>query len=312
MRRPVVRANPEQGNYSSASVVPAVTIVNSLTPLIVSVVIEGVPSSALVDTGASRSLLNLTLAQRLKVAKKRDSTDLLMTATGAQMKTDGKVFTTIKVAGQSLDYNFIVCPELNFSCILGLDLLRRLNCHLDLTNLQLINVPVRDQIRHDYSECDMEPVASILPTCPCDEDIESLLQSCNATIGPQTREQLKALIFRCATAFAWRDSQLGRTKLLCHEINTGDSPPIRVPPRRIPSALLPEVNEMINEMLQNNVIQPSNSPWAAPVVLVKKKDGTLRMCVDYRRLNQVTRPDAFPMPRMDDLFDALALSLIHI
>jgi hypothetical protein len=222
------------------------------------------------------------------------------------MKTEGKIFTTIRVAGQSLDHNFIVCPELNFSCILGLDLLRRLNCHLDLTSLQLIGVPDRGQTSYNNSESAVEQVFSISLTSPCEEDIEALLPSTNATTAPQLRERLKALIFRCSNAFAWRDSQLGRTKLLCHEINTGDSPPIRVPPRRIPAALVPEVTKMLDEMLRNNVIQQSNSPWAAPVVLVKKKDGTLRMCVDYRRLNQVTRPDAFPMPRVDELFDALA------
>ena len=62
---------------------------------------------------------------------------------------------------------------------------------------------------------------------------------------------------------------------------------------------------MINNMLAENVVQESTSPWASPIVLAKKKDGSLRFCVDYRRLNAVMRKDVFPLPRIDDLLDKM-------
>ena len=75
--------------------------------------------------------------------------------------------------------------------------------------------------------------------------------------------------------------------------------------RRISPACRLEVQKLLNEMLKNDVIQPSNSPWSSPIILVHKKDGSVRFCVDYRRVNAVTRKDAYPLPRVDDLLDNL-------
>ena len=66
------------------------------------------------------------------------------------------------------------------------------------------------------------------------------------------------------------------------------------------------MDQLVAEMLKQEVIEPSTSPWASPLVLVRKKDGGLRFCVDYRKLNQVTRLDEFPLPRIDDTLDLLA------
>ena len=77
-------------------------------------------------------------------------------------------------------------------------------------------------------------------------------------------------------------------------------------PRRVPFALRSKVEKMINQMLQQSVIEPSKSPWASPIVLVSKKDGSTRFCVDYRKLNARTKKDVYPLPRIDDTLDLLA------
>ena len=59
-------------------------------------------------------------------------------------------------------------------------------------------------------------------------------------------------------------------------------------------------------MLENDIIEPSTSPWSSPILLATKKDGSIRFCIDYRRLNAVTVNDAYPLPRIDDSFDALS------
>ena len=100
----------------------------------------------------------------------------------------------------------------------------------------------------------------------------------------------------------------GRTNLVEHDIQTGEAHPVRLPPYRLPHAYRDPVQKEIQEMLKQRIIEPSSSAWSAPIVLVKKKDGTLRLCVDYRRLNGVSEADAYPMPRVDDLIDRLGRS----
>jgi hypothetical protein len=86
----------------------------------------------------------------------------------------------------------------------------------------------------------------------------------------------------------------------------GDARPIRQPPRRIPLAKQAEVSEMLNNMQRRRIIEESDGPWSSPVVLVRKRNGELRFCVDYRKLNDVTKEDCFPLPRIDDTLDTLA------
>ena len=76
-------------------------------------------------------------------------------------------------------------------------------------------------------------------------------------------------------------------------------------PRRIPYFQQDEVQQDIGEKEAAGIVRKSTSPWAFPIVVVRKKDGTARICVDYRRLNDVTKKDAHPLPRIDDIFDAL-------
>ncbi|KAH0682737.1 hypothetical protein KY285_020250 [Solanum tuberosum] len=84
-----------------------------------------------------------------------------------------------------------------------------------------------------------------------------------------------------------------------------DTQPISIPPYIMAPAELKELKEQLKDLLDKGFIRPSISPWSAPVLFVKKKDGSLRMCIDYRQLNKVTIKNKYPIPRIDDLFDQL-------
>ena len=101
-------------------------------------------------------------------------------------------------------------------------------------------------------------------------------------------------------------NDLGRTRLLQHHIDTKDATPIRQQARRVPLPRCETVQRLLQEMLTTGIISPSKSPWASPIVLVNKKDGTTRFCIDYRRVNSVTHKDAYPLPRVDDTLDTLS------
>lgn len=122
-----------------------------------------------------------------------------------------------------------------------------------------------------------------------------------------TEEQNKArlLLQKYTPVFSSHDGDLGCTNLISHEIPLVDDTPIRQRYRRIPTSEYEVVKEHINQLLGAQVIRESCSPFASPIVLVKKKDGSLRLCVDYRQLNSRTRKDAFPLPRIEESLDAL-------
>ena len=125
-----------------------------------------------------------------------------------------------------------------------------------------------------------------------------------ATVGGHlTQIQAQELDTLLKTHWCVFQDLLGHTVLAEHCIPTDNGTQVRLPPYRIPHAFREEVHKELKEMLAHSIIEPSTSDWAAPIVLVQKRDKSLRLCVDYRRLNTRSKSDAYPMPRVDDLID---------
>ena len=125
-------------------------------------------------------------------------------------------------------------------------------------------------------------------------------------LSAEEQLQVRSLLRQYAPVFSAHDGDLGCTRLISHYIPVVDDAPVRQRYRRIPPSEYEVVKEHINQLLSSQVIRESSSPYASPIVLVRKKDGTLRMCVDYRQLNSKTRKDAFPLPRIEESLDALS------
>ena len=133
------------------------------------------------------------------------------------------------------------------------------------------------------------------------EYLQPLMEGVADELSLRQREELAAAIYEYQNVFSSGPTDMGRTGLVKHMIDTGDQRPIRLPPRRLPITKQEIEKEEVQKMLDRGVIEPCQSSWASPVVLVTKKDGTTRFCVDYRILNDVTRKDAYPLPQIDAL-----------
>jgi len=99
---------------------------------------------------------------------------------------------------------------------------------------------------------------------------------------------------------------LGETPLGLHRIDTGDARPVRQTLHCQPYDLVPKIDAYVEGMCKAGIIEPSSSPWASNLVVVKKKDGTYRYCVEYRKLNSLTKRDAYPLPPIDACLDTLS------
>ena len=131
--------------------------------------------------------------------------------------------------------------------------------------------------------------------------LEDIVQGSHTSLGDSGRQLLRDLLHKYEHVFpAPGEPVTGRTKSVQHEIEINDARPVRCGPRRLAPAGLRREQDCVKEMLSGGQIEPSDSPWASPVVLVTKKDGSTRFCVDYRRLNSLTVKDAYPLPRIDD------------
>ena len=175
--------------------------------------------------------------------------------------------------------------------------------------MRVMNVSERDyQMKRGQELTTIEPVevleSTALSTVKA-ESIQSMVDRVDPSISIEHKAALKALLTEYESVFSYHEFDLGRATAFKHTIDTGDAMPIRQRLRPQPRVKQDEIDRQVENMVEQGVIEESNSPWASNVVVVTKKDGSARVCIDYRKLNSVTRKDAYPLPRISDCLDAL-------
>ncbi|KMQ86077.1 krab-a domain-containing protein [Lasius niger] len=215
--------------------------------------------------------------------------------TGEEVNVKFKVNVWIELRKFSLEFPMLV-TDINDDCLLGIDFFRVLNL-----------------------EKVLDPVLGILGqkefqifTC---SRLENLEEKVPQILNELFEENSRNLNFSQRKVFAdflsefydiFSGDVAGSCKLVEHEINLNNSCAIKQTPRWISIFMREEVNKIIEEMKEKGVIEESQSSWVSPAILVKKKDGSIRFCVDYRKLNAVTVKDSYPLPRIDEILDQLS------
>ena len=127
----------------------------------------------------------------------------------------------------------------------------------------------------------------------------------DSELSTEQKEQLVEILMKHQKTLSEGDGDIGKAAITAHRIELYEESPISQKPRRFPEPVAEAIEEQCKELFGADIIEPSKSPWSAPVEPVRKKDGSIRLCVDYRLLNQVTKPDRFPMPNVTDVIAGL-------
>jgi hypothetical protein len=181
------------------------------------------------------------------------------------------------------------------------------------------NVPLRVVNTNNHATClrsgfplgSLEPVTS--PSSNSEElddsadlcYLNSMFGAVDETVSQDAKTAFIGLVSKYQSIFSQGDHDLGCATAVKHRIDTGDSKPVRQCLRRQPPHYQEEIDRQIDEWLKLGQISPSQSEWASNIVVVKKKDGSLRFCVDYRQVNEKTIKDSYPLPRIDECLDCL-------
>lgn len=235
--------------------------------------------SSQIDTGAQESFISLDLAQQLSqegICMYGLHPDFSVSlADGHYLQMEGHIDTSVDFHGHKIYTTFHVVRDLPVPILIGRDLLER--CEVEISfrtqTLTVGRLPFQGQVPSGT----LEKIAGIVP---------------------EQKNHILRVLENVANVF--RDKP-GLTAVAEHRINTGSARPIFQNPYPLAQDKLREVRTLVQEMLDAGYIEPSDSPWASPIVLVKKKNGKTRFCVDYRRLNNLTADDRFPLPLISSI-----------
>ena len=151
-------------------------------------------------------------------------------------------------------------------------------------------------------------VASVEEDCI---ELPAHLSEIVSNVSPQITEsekhKIKKLLHKYQHCFVGEDGVLGKTTLVKHRIDTGNAAPVKQRLRNPPIHLQDAVDKEIEKLLKKGIIEPSDSPWSSPLVAVSKKDGSVRLCTDYRKVNALlVNKDAYPLPKIDECLETLS------
>lgn len=258
---------------------------------------------AMIDTGAAVNVIGRELAHVME-GEKLEACPLNLCGCGGQSRSSSWVKAPLEFSnGLKVSIEAVVGEEFGTALILGAPFLHGNKvgieydgCYLktSLGNVPCVMVP---ELMRSNSTVSAGAVAVSTMSDEDSQVLESIVEKARAT--PEEKERLKALLLEFGDL--WMGNPRGETSVLRHKIRLTTDVPVREKPRRFTPEQLKVIDSEVEKMLNAGVIRPSCSPYAQEPHLVRKKTQDWRFCVDFRRLNQITVADEWPMPRIQDL-----------
>lgn len=239
--------------------------------------------TALLDSGSSQTFLGgqgMWILKEFPARLQRTSDRFVETADSRRQEVQGFVNLPITLQGRTKNLNVCVVPSLQHTLILGIDFWEVMHIVADMRN----------------RKWDFAPKT---PDMFCSA-IEEITSEDNLTASERGR--LQDLL---EEHFKDEPTTLGRTDRVKHLIDTGDASPIKQRYYNVSPARQRLINEELDRMLQLGVVEPSQSAWSSPIMLLDKPDGSKRFVVDFRAVNAVSRKDAYPLPQVTTILDRL-------
>ncbi|KAM5587861.1 hypothetical protein ABKV19_006351 [Rosa sericea] len=263
----------------------------------------------LIDSRATHNFIHPQLLKGTKTQVHKLPPLNVVLASGAKMKTQGEVQVNLQLQDFQFLADYYVLPVTGCEIVLGASWLRSLGDIL--WNFETMRMKFTVQGSEFQLQGETEAKAMVISckamTRLLRKEREAMLVQMQPTFPSQTvtpqNPKLQAVINKFSDLFT-TPTTLPPPRAQDHKIELlPNTPPVSVRPYRYPHFQKAEIEKIVQELLDNGVIKPSVSPFSSPVLLVKKKDGTWRMCIDYRSLNAVTVKDKYPIPVVDELLD---------
>ena len=251
----------------------------------------------LLDTGARMNVIDKKTMEDVKGVLVRTIGKGIFCANGSSLDTLGKVRLNVQIENECKTIEFVVVSKISPSIIAGIDLLERFGIQLVRNAVRCKN-NMNEDIRYKRV-CSIE--AKYGHKITDEMRLENLLR----IFKSETEQKLLDIMCKYANVFMANKWDIGKTELVKHEILTLGEP-ILLKPRRQPANLEDKIEEAIRNLEENGIIRRCDSAWNAPMVCVwKKEKKDIRLCLDFRSLNQITERRAFPMPNIEEMLDTL-------
>ncbi|GFX90889.1 retrovirus-related Pol polyprotein from transposon 412 [Trichonephila clavipes] len=243
----------------------------------------------LIDSGSTVSLLRENMSRRIMDPTKLSKNKLLLTGIGeAQGTTIGSFEHQFKIDDESYSLTRHVVPadKLKFEAVIGSDLLEQASISFTKEGVKFNKYENHAQLMQISAENLQEELdLRHVENCQIKKELEKLIQDYKPEKTASTDAAMRIIL--------------------------KDEEPVCLPPRRLAFTERQEVNKQIEEWLNEGIIRPSSSEYASPIVMVKKKDRSSKMCIDYRKLNQKLVKDKFPLPLIEYVLDTLQEAKVY-